>query len=102
MFTRRCPWWAIIASSFRTGTGDMGYAAVESVNDTVLECVSPQTYRGIMGALKSRHVQPSYSRGRLQLPTRIEGVSWNAYKQFLAAWGDQHVRHIYDQGLLEI
>jgi Uma2 family endonuclease len=80
----------------------MGYAAVRSANDIVLECVSPQTYRGVLRALKNRRIHPSYAQGRLHLPTRIESVSWNAYKEFLAAWGDQHVRHIYDQGLLEI
>jgi Uma2 family endonuclease len=80
----------------------MGYLAVSSANEIVLECVSPATYRGVARALKNRRVQPSYAQGRLQLPTRIEGVSWKAYKDFLAAWGDQHVRHIYDQGLLEI
>ncbi len=80
----------------------MGYASVGSINDIVLDCVSPQTYRAVANALKSRRVQPSYSHGRLHLPMRIEGVSWKAYKKFLAAWGDQHVRHIYDRGLLEI
>jgi Uma2 family endonuclease len=68
----------------------------------VLECVSAQTYRGVAQALKPRRIQPSFHRGQLALPSRIESVSWKAYKQFLAAWGDQHVRHIYDQGLLEI
>src|SRR5688572_7449069 len=80
----------------------MGYAAVSSANETVLDCVSLATYRGVSRALKNRRVHASYARGRLQLPTLIEGVSWKAYKEFLAAWGDQHVRHIYDQGLLEI
>jgi len=68
----------------------------------VLECVSPRTFRGVLKALGERRVNASFIRGRLELPARIEGVSWKAYKEFLAAWGNQHVRHIYDQGLLEI
>ena len=76
--------------------------AILAPQTAVLDCVSPQTYRGIVKALGDRRANATYSRGRLELPIRIQGVSWKAYKEFLAAWGDQHVRHIYDQGLLEI
>src|SRR3954451_12525426 len=86
----------------KSSLSDQSSSFENSDRTALLECVSDETYVGVSKALGERRLNGSYRRGRLELPSRIEGVSWNAYKKFLTALGDQHVRHIYDQGLLEI
>jgi Uma2 family endonuclease len=77
-------------------------ASAGSTDTVSLPAAAEETYEAVLRALAGHRLKPKRDHGRLELPARIESLSWQAYKDFLAAWGDQHVRHIYDQGLLEI